>query len=49
MSAHTVLIDLGPKLQAALVELGATPKARAALPGKPKGSGSKLSALRGGA
>lgn len=49
VSAHTTLIDIGPKLQAALIELGATPKARAALPGKPRTGPSKLSSMRGGA
>lgn len=49
VSAHQTLIDLGPKLQAGLVELGATPKARAALPGKPRSGGGKLTAMRGGA
>jgi hypothetical protein len=49
VSAHTVLVDLGPKIQACLVELGATPKARAALPSKPKIGASRLTAMRGGA
>lgn len=51
VSAHATMADLGPKLQACLDALGATPKARAQN-GKPAkgGSGpSKLSALRGGA
>lgn len=50
VSAHQVLVDLGPKVQAALVELQATPKARASA-GKP-GAGrgpSKLAAMRSGA
>lgn len=49
VEAHIVMIDLGPKLQAALDALGATPKARA-LTGKlaPAGSKSKLTALRDG-
>lgn len=42
LAAKVVLADLGPKLQAALVELGATPKTRAALhrpePAAPAGS-----------
>ena len=49
VSAHQVLIDLGPKLQSALDALGATPKARSALPGKPNRGPSKLAAMRGGA
>lgn len=46
---RAAMSDLGPKLLAALVELGATPKARAAA-GQPPApsSGSKLAALRGG-
>lgn len=46
---RAVMNDLGPKLLAALVELGATPKARAAAGHPPAPtSGSKLAALRGG-
>lgn len=50
VDAHVVVVDLAPKLQAALDALGATPKARA-LAGKPPPAGakSKLSALRGDA
>lgn len=49
VSAHQVMVDLGPKLQAALAELGATPRSRA-LVGKPAASPvkSRLSALREG-
>lgn len=49
VEAHVVMVDLGPKLQAALDALGATPKSRA-LAGKPPpaGQASKLTALRGG-
>ena len=47
VSAHQVLIDLGPRIQAGLVELGATPKARANLPTAPK-AGSRLTAMRTG-
>jgi len=53
LSARQTLADLGPKLTALLVELGATPKARAAMV-KAAGGGSsvpstsKLSALRAG-
>lgn len=50
VSAHTTMADLGPKLQACLDALGATPKARAAA-GKPAagpaGGPSKLAILRG--
>jgi hypothetical protein len=49
VSAHTTLIDLGPKIQAALIELGATPKARAALPSSTKRAPGKLHSMRGGA
>jgi hypothetical protein len=47
VSAQVTWADLGPKLLAALVELGATPKSRAALKGptQPTGS-SRLNALR---
>jgi hypothetical protein len=50
VEAQQVMIDLGPKLLAALDALGATPKARAAA-GKPPPAGatSKLNAMRGGA
>lgn len=50
VSAQVTMSDLGPKLLAALVELQATPKARAAA-GKPAPAGktSKLHALRSGA
>ncbi|MDN5932997.1 MAG: hypothetical protein L0I24_18350 [Pseudonocardia sp.] len=51
VEAHTVMVEVGPKLQAALDALGATPKARAQVlkptaPGSPR---SALSQLRGGA
>lgn len=48
VEAHTVMVDLGPKLLAALDALGATPKSRA-LAGKPAPAGgkSKLTELRG--
>jgi hypothetical protein len=49
VSAHTTLLDLGPKIQSALIELGATPKVRASLPAATKTAGGKLTALRGGA
>lgn len=46
VDAHTVMVDVGPKLLAALDALGATPKARSAT-GKPQPSGSSaLAALR---
>lgn len=47
VEAHVVMVDLGPKLQAALDALGATPKSRS-LAGKPAPAGgkSKLTALR---
>ena len=41
-----VLAELGPKLLAALVELGATPKARAVKGGAPAGGKGKLQSLR---
>lgn len=51
VSAHSTMADLGPKLQACLDALSATPKSRAALgkPTTPAGGPSKLAALRGGA
>lgn len=51
VEAHTVMVEVGPKLQAALDALGATPKARAQVlkPAAPGASKSALSALRGGA
>lgn len=50
VEAHTVMVDVGPKLLAALDALHATPKARAASTKPPAaGSASKLAALRGGA
>lgn len=53
LSARQTLADLGPKLTALLVELGATPKARAAMTKAAGGgpsvpSNSKLTALRAG-
>lgn len=51
VEAHAVMADLGPKLQAALDALGATPKSRAQVL-KPTSGGtgaSKLTQLRGGA
>jgi len=49
VDAHVVMVDLGPKLLAALDALGATPKARQ-VAGKPAPAGgkSKLTALREG-
>lgn len=51
VEAHTVVVDLAPKLQAALDALGATPKARAQVlkPTAPGSPTSKLSQLRSGA
>lgn len=52
VEAQTVLAELGPKLHAALAELGASPKARAALApkggstGDAGGTNSKLAELR---
>ncbi|MFD4196631.1 terminase small subunit [Amycolatopsis thermoflava] len=51
LAERTAVTDLGPKLLAALVELGATPKARAAAAkgGASRGrTGGKLQALRDG-
>jgi ABC-type Na+ efflux pump permease subunit len=50
VEAHMVMAELGPKLTQALVELGATPRARAQA-GKPAPAGttSRLTAMRGGA
>jgi hypothetical protein len=49
VDAHAVMAEVGPKLQAALTELGATPRARAAAAKPaPAGRGGKLAALRGG-
>jgi hypothetical protein len=50
VSAQVTMSDLGPKLQAALDALGATPKARATM-GKPNPvtGKSRLTAMRGGA
>lgn len=50
VDAHQVMVDLGPKLTQALVELGATPRARSQA-GKPApaGTASRLTAMRGGA
>lgn len=49
VEAHQVMVDVGPKLLAALDALGATPKARATA-GKPGQAGKKsaLAALRAG-
>lgn len=48
VSAHGVLIDLGPKIQAALTALKATPASRS--DAKPaRSGGGKLTAMRGGA
>lgn len=49
VSAQVTMSDLGPKLQAALDALGATPKARAASPRPSKPGTSALAGLRGGA
>ena len=51
LGAKVALSDLGPKLAAVLAELGATPKARAAMakgrpPVAPTGAGSALARLR---
>lgn len=50
VDAHQVMIDVGPKLLAALTALGASPAARAAV-GKPAQGGKRsvLAALRDGA
>ncbi|QJY51226.1 terminase small subunit [Pseudonocardia broussonetiae] len=50
VEAHVVMVDLGPKLQAALDALGATPKSRM-LAGKPAPAAgkSRLTQLREGA
>lgn len=49
VEAHTVMVDVGPKLLAALEALQATPRARTTA-GKPApaGAASKLAALREG-
>lgn len=48
LSARTALVQVGPKLESLLVQLGATPKARAAFkPAAPAGGG-KLQAFMGG-
>lgn len=51
VEAHVVMVDLGPKLLAALDALGATPKSRAqVLKPAPPGTGkSRLASLRDGA
>lgn len=51
VSAHSTMADLGPKLQAALDALGATPKARASAGKAPTGGSglSKLALMRGSA
>lgn len=48
VEAHVVMVEVGPKLQAALDALGATPKARAAVakPKPPGAAASRLTALR---
>ncbi|MBL8926330.1 MAG: hypothetical protein JNM77_08825 [Pseudonocardia sp.] len=45
VDAHTVAVDVGPKLQAALDALGATPKARAVVGKPPPASGKSALAL----
>lgn len=50
LSARVAVSDLGPKLVAALNELGASPKARAAVGkgGASRGANGKLAAIRAG-